>query len=147
MAKFALTVSEKHAVEAMQRFPKEVARQTLRDLQEAREFAQLLASGNLQAAWENARTKATFLPILLLRATFGLTPLAMDGNLYDGVVHLVPSRRPSMVDIVRGKDEEYRYFSRWLAASDWLDRLIEATEPPDEPALSEPPPVLSAAAS
>ena len=41
-----------------------------------------------------------------------------------------------------GKEEEFHYLERSLALSDWLDRLIEATEPPDQ---SEPVPVLTAA--
>lgn len=31
-----------------------------------------------------------------------------------------------------GKEDEYRYLRSWLAASDRLDRLIEATEPERE---------------
>ena len=73
MANFALTLAEKWAVEAMEQFPKKVAKQRWRDLQEAQEFAQLLASHDLRAAWQSARAKATFLPILL-------TPFADDNE-------------------------------------------------------------------
>ncbi len=45
-------------------------------------------------------------------------------------------------DVASGKEEEFRYLERALALSDWLDRLIEATEPPGQP---EPVPVLTAA--
>ncbi len=31
-----------------------------------------------------------------------------------------------------GKEEEFRYLESWLAAGEWLDRLIEATETPSE---------------
>ena len=47
-----------------------------------------------------------------------------------------------MVDVAPGKEEEFRYLERALALSDWLDRLIEATEPPGQP---EHAPVLTAA--
>ena len=47
-----------------------------------------------------------------------------------------------MFDVAPGKEEEFHYLERSLALSDWLDRLIEATEPPDQ---SEPVPVLTAA--
>ena len=47
-----------------------------------------------------------------------------------------------MFDVAPGKEEEFRYLERSLALSDWLDRLIEATEPPGQP---EPVPVLTAA--
>ncbi len=47
-----------------------------------------------------------------------------------------------MFDVAPGKEEEFRYLERALALSDWLDRLIEATEPPGQ---SEPVPVLTAA--
>ncbi len=47
-----------------------------------------------------------------------------------------------MVDVAPGKEEEFRYLERALALSDWLDRLIEATEPICQP---EPVPVLTAA--
>ncbi len=40
-----------------------------------------------------------------------------------------------MFDVAPGKEEEFHYLERSLALSDWLDRLIEATEPPDQ---SEP---------
>ena len=33
---------------------------------------------------------------------------------------------------VAGREDEYRYLRGWLAASDRLDRLIEATEPDRE---------------
>ena len=46
-----------------------------------------------------------------------------------------------MFDVAPGKEEEFRYLERALALSDWLDRLIEATEPPGQ---SEPVPVLTA---
>jgi hypothetical protein len=45
-------------------------------------------------------------------------------------------------DVAPGKEEEFRYLERALALSDWLDRLIEATEPTGQP---EPVPVLTAA--
>jgi hypothetical protein len=32
------------------------------------------------------------------------------------------------VSIEPGKEEEFRHLQGWLASSDWLDRLIEATE-------------------
>ena len=34
-----------------------------------------------------------------------------------------------MLEITQGKEEEFRYLQRWLASSEWLDRLIESTEP------------------
>jgi hypothetical protein len=34
-----------------------------------------------------------------------------------------------MSNVASGKEDDYRYLRSWLAASDWLDRLIEATEP------------------
>jgi hypothetical protein len=37
-----------------------------------------------------------------------------------------------MLDVVPGKEEEFRYAQGWLAASDRLDRLIAATDPPGE---------------
>jgi hypothetical protein len=33
-----------------------------------------------------------------------------------------------MLEITPGKEEEFRYLRGWLAGSDWLDRLIEASE-------------------
>ncbi len=52
-----------------------------------------------------------------------------------------------MFDVAPGKEEEFRYLERSLALSDWLDRLIEATERPEESAkpASTPASVLSAA--
>ena len=47
-----------------------------------------------------------------------------------------------MFDVAPGKEEEFRYLERALALSDWLDRLIEATEPQGQP---EPVLVLTAA--
>ncbi len=47
-----------------------------------------------------------------------------------------------MFDVTPGKEEEFRYLERALALSDWLDRLIEATEPTGQP---EPMPVLTTA--
>ena len=47
-----------------------------------------------------------------------------------------------MFDVAPGKEEEFRYLERSLALSDWLDRLIEATEPIGRP---EPMLVLTAA--
>ncbi len=47
-----------------------------------------------------------------------------------------------MFDVAPGKEEEFRYLERALALSDWLDRLIEATEPAGQP---EPVPGLTAA--
>ena len=46
-----------------------------------------------------------------------------------------------MFDVAPGKEEEFRYLERALALSDWLDRLIEATEPTGQ---SEPVPILTA---
>jgi hypothetical protein len=71
MANFALALEEKWAVEAMEWLLKTVAKQRWRNPQKAREVAQFLANDNLRAAWENARTKATFLPILLTPFTDG----------------------------------------------------------------------------
>jgi hypothetical protein len=34
-----------------------------------------------------------------------------------------------MLKITPGKEEEFRYLQGWLAGSEWLDRLVEATEP------------------
>jgi hypothetical protein len=34
-----------------------------------------------------------------------------------------------MLKITPGKEEEFRYLQSWLAESEWLDRLVEATEP------------------
>ena len=45
-----------------------------------------------------------------------------------------------MFDVAPGKEEEFRYLERSLALSDWLDRLIEATEPTGQ---SEPVPLLA----
>ncbi len=45
-----------------------------------------------------------------------------------------------MFDVAPGKEEEFRYLERSLALSDWLDRLIEVTEPPGQ---SEPAPALT----
>ncbi len=50
-----------------------------------------------------------------------------------------------MCDVAPGKEEEFRYLGRSLALSDWLDRLIDAMEPPDQLGQSEPVPVLTAA--
>ncbi len=49
--------------------------------------------------------------------------------------------RRSVFDVVPGKEEEFRYLERSLALSDWLDRLIEVTEPQGQ---SEPVPALTA---
>ena len=38
------------------------------------------------------------------------------------------ARRPE-VSIEPGKEEDFRYMRGWLASSEWLDRLIAATEP------------------
>ncbi len=46
-----------------------------------------------------------------------------------------------MFDVAPGKEEEFRYLERSLALSDWLDRLIEVTEPQGQ---SEPVPALTA---
>ena len=35
----------------------------------------------------------------------------------------------TMPNVATGKQQEYRYLRSWLAASDCLDRLVEATEP------------------
>lgn len=42
-----------------------------------------------------------------------------------------------MPNVASGKEQEYRYLRSWLAASDRLDRLIEATEP-DREGLAAP---------
>lgn len=34
-----------------------------------------------------------------------------------------------MLEITPGKEEEFRYLQGWLAGSEWLDRLVEASEP------------------
>ena len=47
-----------------------------------------------------------------------------------------------MFDVAPGKEEEFRYLERSLALSDWLDRLIEVTEPQGQ---TEPAPALTAA--
>ncbi len=44
-----------------------------------------------------------------------------------------PRRRPSMLKIEPGREEEFRYLRRSLLASEQVDRLIAATEPPLEP--------------
>ncbi len=46
-----------------------------------------------------------------------------------------------MFDVAPGKEEEFRYLERSLALSDWLDRLIEVTEPQGQ---TEPPAALTA---
>lgn len=33
-----------------------------------------------------------------------------------------------MLEITPGKEEEFRHLQRWMAGSEWLDRLIEASE-------------------
>ncbi len=45
-----------------------------------------------------------------------------------------------------GKEDEYRYLRSWLAASDRLDRLIEATEPDREGVVAPVSAPLSTAA-
>ena len=37
-----------------------------------------------------------------------------------------------MPDITPGKEEQFRRLQRSLAISDWVDRVIESTEPPAE---------------
>lgn len=44
-----------------------------------------------------------------------------------------PRRRPSAFRIEPGREEEFRYLQRSLLASEQVDRLIAATEPPLEP--------------
>ncbi len=44
----------------------------------------------------------------------------------------LPSRE-TVPEIEPGREEEFRYLQRWLAASAALDRLIEAAEPPGPP--------------
>jgi hypothetical protein len=34
-----------------------------------------------------------------------------------------------VLEIAPGKEEEFRHLRRWLASSEWLDRLVESTEP------------------
>jgi len=34
-----------------------------------------------------------------------------------------------VLEITPGKEEEFRHLRRWLASSEWLDRLVESTEP------------------
>ncbi len=43
-----------------------------------------------------------------------------------------PRRRPSMLKIEPGREEEFRYLQRSLLASEQVDRLIAATEPAPE---------------
>jgi hypothetical protein len=51
------------------------------------------------------------------------------------------------ISIEPGREEEFRYLQGWLAFSDRLDRMIEATEPASEPEQAPAPaPVLTAAA-
>jgi hypothetical protein len=40
-----------------------------------------------------------------------------------------PEREGPAVRIEPGKGEDFRYMRGWLASSEWLDRLIAATEP------------------
>jgi len=40
-----------------------------------------------------------------------------------------PERDGPAVRIEAGKEEDFRYMRGWLASSEWLDRLIAATEP------------------
>jgi hypothetical protein len=40
-----------------------------------------------------------------------------------------PEREGPAVTIEPGKEEDFRYMRGWLASSEWLDRLITATEP------------------
>ena len=40
-----------------------------------------------------------------------------------------PERDGPAVRIEPGKEEDFRYLRGWLASSEWLDRLIAATEP------------------
>jgi hypothetical protein len=40
-----------------------------------------------------------------------------------------PERDGPAVRIQPGKEEDFRYLRGWLASSEWLDRLIAATEP------------------
>jgi len=40
-----------------------------------------------------------------------------------------PEREGPAVRIEPGKEEDFRYMRGWLASSEWLDRLIAATEP------------------
>ncbi len=44
-----------------------------------------------------------------------------------------PRRRRSKFEIEPGREEEFRYLQRSLLASEQVDRLIAATEPPHEP--------------
>ena len=53
-----------------------------------------------------------------------------------------------MVKVEAGEEQEFRYLAAWLAASEALDRLIEATETAtEEPPDRETYQILSAAAS
>ena len=40
-----------------------------------------------------------------------------------------PGREGPAFRIEPGKEEDFRYLRGWLASSEWLDRLIAATEP------------------
>ena len=40
-----------------------------------------------------------------------------------------PEREVPAVRIEPGKEEDFHYFRGWLASSEWLGRLIAATEP------------------
>jgi hypothetical protein len=40
-----------------------------------------------------------------------------------------PEREGPAVRIEPGKEEDFRYLRRWLAGSEWLDRLVAATDP------------------
>ena len=47
-----------------------------------------------------------------------------------------------MPDITPGKEEQFRRLQRSLAISDWVDRVIESTEPPAENAPADLPAAL-----
>ena len=49
-----------------------------------------------------------------------------------------PEREGPAVRIEPGKEEDLRYMRGWLASSEWLDRLIAATDP--EAAVDTEPP-------
>ena len=50
----------------------------------------------------------------------------------------LPERGVPAVRIEPGKEEDFRYMRGWLASSEWLDRLIAATDP--EAAVDTEPP-------
>ncbi len=53
----------------------------------------------------------------------------LNARLAIKATHTRPRQRPSALEIVPGKEEEFRYLQRSLLASEQVDRLIMATEP------------------